>query len=89
MHEKNAKIWTLLENGTLNWSHGYSTSPVDPNLCKTNDSKPFDMFEISEGTSTPPKKIVEAPKAPEKVIPVIEKASTKGIWEDKVVDYED
>jgi len=47
------------------------------------------MFEISEGTSTPPKKIVEAPKAPEKVIPVIKKASTKGIWEDKVVDYED
>jgi len=34
VHEKNGKIWSLLENGTIKWSHGYTTSPVDANFCK-------------------------------------------------------
>ena len=53
VHEKNAKISSIVKDGAIVWSHGYSTSPVDVNYCKKTEDKKFDMFEI------------EAPKAPE------------------------
>ena len=68
VHEKNAKIWSIVKDGAIVWSHGYSTSPVDVNYCKKQGSEPFDMFQMETPEVPVMKEIVSVVEKPAEII---------------------